>query len=125
MCEDFRSRELWWKQTKIAHDFFLNNLPFAEMTAANELVSPVTAFCLAKAGEIYAVYLPKTEPTEITLPEGKYIVKWFNPRTGGNLQDGTIKTLTGGGKVSLGMPMVNDGKDWVLVISKPMAGKTK
>jgi hypothetical protein len=125
MCEDFRSREGWWKQTKIAHDFFLNNLPFAEMTAANELVSPVTAFCLAKAGEIYAVYLPKTEPTEITLPEGKYIVKWFNPRTGGNLQDGTIKTLTGKGKVSLGMPSANNGKDWVVVISKPMAGKTK
>lgn len=116
MCEDFRSRELWWKQTKIATDFFLNNLPLAEMKAANGLVSSTNAFCLAKPGEIYVVYLPQAEAAAITLPEGKYLIKWFNPRTGGNIQDGTLKTLTGGGKVSLGMPMVNDGKDWVVVV---------
>lgn len=118
MCEDFRSRELWWKQTKIATDFFLNNLPLAEMKAANELVSPSNSYCLAKPGEVYVVYLPKAEPTEINLPEGKYLIKWFNPRTGGKLLDGTIKILTGGGKVSLGMPMVKDGKDWVVVVMK-------
>lgn len=118
MCEDFRSRELWWKQTRIAHNFFLNNLPFAEMKPANDLMTPGGTYCLAQQGEVYAVYLPKTDPAEITLPEGKYSVKWFNPRTGGNLQDGTVKTLNGGGKVSLGMPPVNDGKDWVAVVRK-------
>lgn len=118
MCEDFRSREFWWKQTRIATDFFLNNLPFAEMTAANELVSPEGAYCLAKPAEIYAVYLPKADVGEITLPEGKYSVKWFNPRSGGNLQDGSVHTVTGGGKVSLGLPEVNDGKDWVAVVEK-------
>lgn len=118
MCEDFRSRELWWKQTKIATGFFLNKLPLAEMKAANELISAKDAWCLAKAGEVYVVYLPKAEAAQITLPDGKFSVKWFNPRIGGNLQDGTIKALTGGGKVSLGMPLVNDGKDWVIVIRK-------
>jgi len=116
MCEDFRSRELWWKQTKIATDFFLNNLPLAEMKAANELVSSANAYCLAKPGQVYVVYLPQTEATKITLPEGKYTIKWFNPRTGGKLMDGSIKTLTGGGKVSIGMPLMNDGKDWIAVI---------
>ena len=118
MCEDFRSRELWWKQTKIATDFFLNNLPLEEMKAADELVSQNGAYCLAKSGEVYVAYLPKAEPTEITLPEGKYTVKWFNPRTGGKLLDGTIKTLNGRGKVSLGMPPVEDGKDCVVVVRK-------
>ncbi|HAQ20920.1 MAG TPA: DUF5060 domain-containing protein [Prolixibacteraceae bacterium] len=115
MCEDFRSRELWWKQTKIATDFFQNNLPFAQMKPANELVSPATAFCLAKPGEVYAVYFPKVESPEITLPNGKYLVKWFNPRTDGKLLDGTVKTLNGG-KVSLGVPPLENGRDWVVMI---------
>lgn len=118
MCEDFRSRELWWKQTKIATDFFLNNLPLAQMNAANELVNLAGAFCFAKSGEVYVVYLPKAEQTTIALPAGKFSIKWFNPRTGGKLQDGTLKTLNGGGKVSLGMPLVNDGRDWVVLIKK-------
>jgi hypothetical protein len=118
MCEDFRSRELWWKQTKIAHDFFLNNLPLAEMKSANELVNSTNAYCLAKPGVVYIVYLPQAEAAQIALTEEKYTIKWFNPHTGGKLQDGSIKTLTGGGKVSLGMPPVIDGKDWVAVVRK-------
>jgi len=116
-CEDFRSRELWWKQTRIAHDFFIQHLPFAQMISANELVSPANAYCLAKAGETYAVYLPEGGPSQITLPEGKFSVKWFNPRTGGKLSDGTIQTIKGGGKVSLGTIPKDEGKDWVVLIN--------
>ncbi len=124
-CEDFRSRELWWKQTKLALDFFRTYLPFAQMKAANELVSPEGSFCLAKPGEVYAVYLPKAEPKEITLPEGKYTVKWFNPRIDGKLLDGNIKNLNGGAKISLGMPPAEAEKDWVVFITKPGFVKTK
>jgi hypothetical protein len=116
MCEDFHSRELWWKQTKIATNFFLNNLPLSEMKPANELVYSKDAFCLAKPGEVYVVYLPKAEGVAIELPSGNYTVKWFNPRTGGNVQDGSLKTLNGGGKISVGLPPSKDGKDWVVVI---------
>jgi len=123
-CEDFRSRELWWKQTKIATDFFQHYLPFSQMKPANELVSPATGYCLVKAGDVYAVYLPKVEPTEITLPEGKYLVKWFNPRIDGKLVDGAIKTLNGG-KVSFGMPPAEPEKDWVVLITKQSGVKTK
>jgi len=52
------------------------------------------------------------------LPSGKFSVKWFNPRTGGNLQDGSLKTLTGSGKISIGSPPVKNGKDWVVVVRK-------
>ncbi len=125
MCEDFRSRELWWKQSKLALDFFRTNLPFTHMTPANDLVSPDDAYCLAKAGEVYAVYLPKAGPYEISLPEGKYLVKWFNPVSDGKLPDGTTKTLTGGGKVSIGMPSVEPENDWVALITKQIPVKTK
>lgn len=117
MCEDFRSREGWWKQTRIAHDFFIQHLPFAKMIAANELGSPDNAYCLAKAGDTYAVYLPKGGPFQMTLPQGKFSVKWFNPRTGGNLLDGTIKTINGGEKISLGTIPKDYGKDWVVLIN--------
>lgn len=116
MCEDFRSREGWWKQTRIAHDFFIRHLPFSEMKAANELVNQDNAYCLAKAGDSYAVYLPNGGPCQINLPEGKFSVKWFNPRTGGNLLDGTIKNVNGGEKVTLGTMPKEDGKDWVVLI---------
>lgn len=118
VCEDFRSRELWWKQTKIATDFFLNDLPLEEMKPANELAEATGEFCLAKTGEVYVVYLPKAESVAINLPSGKFTVKWFNPRTGGNLQDGSIKTLTGGGKVSLGFSPEKNGKDWVVILKR-------
>lgn len=118
MCEDFRSRELWWKQTKIATDFFLNSLPLEEMNPANEIIDPNDGYCLSKTGEIYVVYLRKAEVSTIELPVGKYSVKWFNPRAGGKLQDGSLKTLTGGGKAFVGLPPVNDGKDWVAILRK-------
>ncbi len=117
-CEDFRSRELWWKQTEIATGFFSDNVPLEQMKAANELVPETGGYCLAKAGEIYVVYLPKVISPEISLPEGKYTIQWFNPRTGGKVQNRTVKMINGGGKVSMGMTPVNDGKDWVAVIKK-------
>ena len=124
-CEDFRSRELWWKQTRIALDFFRNNIPFAKMTSANELVSPANAYCLAKANEVYAIYLPHGGSSEISLPDGKYLEKWFNPRTDGRLQDGIVKTLSGGGKASIGQPPSEADKDWVVLITKQAVIKTK
>jgi hypothetical protein len=125
MCEDFRSRELWWKQTRIALNFFQNYLPFAKMSAANELVSSATAYCLARAGEVYAVYLPNGGQSEINLTGGKYMVKWFNPRTDGKLLDGSVKTLSGGTKASLGLPPAEKDKDWVVLITSQAGVKTK
>ncbi len=118
MLEDFRSRELWWKQTKLALDFFRTYLPFEQMQPANKLISPEGAYCLVKPGEVYAVYLPKANATKINLPEGKYTVQWFNPRTRGQLLDGSIKTLTGAANVAIGLPPSNPEKDWVVLINK-------
>jgi hypothetical protein len=39
-------------------------------------------YCLAKAGEIYAVYLPKGGRATIRLRPGRYEGSWFNPVTG-------------------------------------------
>jgi len=117
-CEDWRSREKLWEQTKVALDFFHNYLPFSEMKNADELTKETGDYCLAKEGEIYAVYLPDGKATGIKLPEGKYSVQWFNPREGGNLLTGTIISASGLGIVSTGNPPAEDFKDWVCLIRK-------
>ena len=117
-CEDWRSRDKLWDQTKIALGFFHKYLPFSEMKSADELIKDKTAYCFAKEGEIYAVYLPLGKETGITLPDGRYNVHWFNPRTGGDLIQGSVELITGRGVVLTGQPPVDDGKDWVCLIRR-------
>jgi len=115
-CEDWRSREKLWDQTKRALDFFNLHLPFSEMKNADEITKDTDDYCLAKEGEVYAVYLPEGEATDIMLPEGNYMINWYNPRIGGELLQGNVKTITTRGYTSTGDPPEKDGKDWVCLI---------
>jgi hypothetical protein len=119
ICEDFRSRDKSWDYCRVALDFFREaRIPFSEMKNADGLVgNPAndnSKFCLAKAGELYLVYLPQGGEASIDLAgvAGKFSVKWFNPRTGGALaMDST--TLDGGSKGTLTSPSADD---WLAVI---------
>jgi hypothetical protein len=100
-CEDWRSRERMWDQTRHALDFFRQHLPFSEMSAADELAAG--AYTLAKAGEVYAVYLPYGGTTELNLTlAGAYTVQWYNPREGGALQTGTLAAVGAPGVRGIG-----------------------
>jgi hypothetical protein len=70
---------------------------------------------LAKPGQVYAVYLPEGGMAELNLPQGSYTVQWYNPRTGGKLQDGSVTKVTGPGMVSLGNPPKDGEKDWAIL----------
>jgi hypothetical protein len=61
---DFFSSFEWWRTEP--HDELVNN----------------GAYCLAKPGELYAVYLPKGGDVSIKLEPGSYEAKWFNAFTG-------------------------------------------
>lgn len=115
-CEDWRSRDNMWNQTRHALDFFRQNLPFQDMVPSDGLVS--TGWCLAKAGEVYAVYLPSGGAASLTVGAGSYGVRWFNPRTGGALVDGP--TITGPGSRSLGNPPGSG--DWAAVVKLTSGG---
>jgi Domain of unknown function (DUF5060)/Putative collagen-binding domain of a collagenase len=117
-CEDWRSRDKLWDQTKVALDFFHKYLPFTEMKNADELTKDKKDYCLAREGDVYALYLPEGKPTEIILPEGTFKVQWYNPRTGGDLISGSVKKLTIKGYISTGNSPDNDGKDWVCLIKR-------
>lgn len=118
-CEDFRSRENWWNQSTIA-TAFIQQFPLEEMRNNNELVNNKNAFCLAKQGELYLVYLPMhSSNCQIKLNSDElFSVQWFNPRKGGELQEGSISEISGHEFLYIGNPPEEPEKDWVVVIQK-------
>jgi hypothetical protein len=125
ICEDFRSRDKSWDYARVALEFFRGNkIPFWEMNNADALIGNAandnSKFCLAKAGELYLVYLPSGGTTDLDLSgvSGNFTVKWFNPRAGGVLQDGSVKSVNAGVKISLGTPPADPAEDWLVVVRR-------
>jgi hypothetical protein len=123
VCEDFRSRDRSWDYCRFAIEFFRDNkIPLERMTCADELVGNArhtnSRYCFALAGEVYVVYLPEGGGVELDLDAAKtpLSVKWFNPRTGGALQDGSVKHVAGPGRASLGDPPSDPDQDWVVLV---------
>lgn len=118
-CEDLRTRDTMYEQTRYALEFFQTYLPFWEMEPDNGLAFSYGALVLANPGEIYAVYLPYGGPSKLDLEdEYTFDVRWYNPRTGGALQKGTVTTVEGEDYVSLGLPPQDDRQDWVALITR-------
>ena len=122
-CQDFRSRDKWWDYCRFALQF-MNSVPFAGMTNNNELIGNSAdnikeGFCFAKTGSNYVVYLPHggSKSLDLSNANGEFTVKWFNPRNGGQLHDGSISSVKGGAKVSIGFPPNDQKLDWVAYIS--------
>jgi hypothetical protein len=115
--EDFRSRENWWAQSTLATRF-MNQFPVEEMSCMDELVDAPGAYCLAKEGETYLVYLPAgTDAAKLRLNQSVAMnVSWFNPRSGGELQKGSVTSIPGNGTQALGVPPSDPDLDWVVVI---------
>jgi hypothetical protein len=116
-CEDWRSRDLMWDQTRIALGFFHQHLPFWEMEPDNARATG-GAYVLAKADDLIAVYLPKGGSPSLKLGTGTYKVKWFNPRTGGLLVKGSVETVQGPGEKPLGAPPSDADKDWAILVAR-------
>ncbi|PWH84431.1 DUF5060 domain-containing protein [Algibacter marinivivus] len=120
-CQDFRSRDLFWDQNKHALRFFNNHIPFWEMEPRDDLTSDDVSYCLAKHEEVYAVYT-ESGAGNIKLNLGNsnttFQVKWYNPRLGGDLQDGSITKVKANGIIALGMPPSMNEKDWVVLVKK-------
>ncbi len=119
-CEDWRSREAMWNQTRYALEFFYYNLPAPEMAPHDELIAATGGYCLAKPGEVYAIYLPRGGSTPLNLGESaaSYNVSWFNPRAGGRPQPGTVATVKGPGRVALGDAPGEPGRDWAVLVQR-------
>jgi hypothetical protein len=122
-CEDWRSRDRMWDQTRHALEFFQKHLPFWEMTPADGLAQGAEAYVLAKPGQVYAVYLPKGGTVKLNLEKlnleaGNYSVDWYNPRTGGALAKGAVKSVPGGAAAEIGAPPADADQDWAAIIKR-------
>jgi len=120
-CEDWRSRDRLWDYTRYALTFFQDFLPFYEMESRDDLLQTQhQSYCFAKEGEIYALYLSKTGDSRLDLRDtmDSFDIQWYNPREGGEIQNGSIKQLTPGNMVNIGLPPADPDKDWVALIKK-------
>lgn len=91
---DFFTSFEWWKTEP--HDELVNN----------------GAYCLAKPGEIYAVYLPAEGQVTINLESGTYEAGWFSAFTGEKIALGPVK-----GPVWTS-PKTPGWLDWALLLQK-------
>ncbi len=119
--EDFRSRKKWWKQSALATNF-IRQFPLEEMDNHDELIHAPHAYCLAKPGEVYVIYLPAgTKTATLQLDDNhSYNIKWFNPRYADKMRQGNPSTIAGKGLVPAGHPPSDPDKDWVVVFQKEM-----
>ncbi|MFY0607672.1 MAG: DUF5060 domain-containing protein [Cyclobacteriaceae bacterium] len=119
-CQDYRSRDRSWDYVKIAIGFF-SALPVQNMQPNANLVS--SGWALADEGRTYLVYLPSGGNVTLDIAvAGNYEVKWFNPRSGGALLDGSVLQLTESGKQSIGTPPSEPNSDWAALITRQNAG---
>ena len=62
---------------------FMKSLPFQDMAPRNDLVERGAAFCLAKPGHAYALYLPQGGSASVRLSgNAQYVAEWWNPSNG-------------------------------------------
>jgi hypothetical protein len=120
-----RSRDKSWNYCRIALDFFRERKPpFWQTTNADALIGNAkndnSRYCLAKPGSVYLIYLPTGGTAEIDLSGvwGTFIVRWFDPRSGGPLQAGSVAKVSGGGKTALGTPPKDASDDWLIGIRR-------
>ena len=117
--EDFHVNATKYAQSAYAANFVRTNLSFWEMNPDDSLVGSGND-CLAKPGQDYLAYLPNggTTTLDLSAAPGNYTVRWFDPRNGGALQDGSVLTVTGGSVVALGNALTDNTSDWVALVRK-------
>jgi hypothetical protein len=108
-----------WDQTRFALAFFREHVPFWEMEPAIGLArGGKEILVFAKQGEVYAVYLANGGTARLLIGEGSYTVKWYNPRNGGGLADGSVTTIAGPGAQPIGYAPSDRDSDWAVLIRR-------
>ncbi|TWU44226.1 hypothetical protein Q31b_17620 [Novipirellula aureliae] len=121
---DYAVHEDCWKPIGHAAKFMNEHLAkdIAGMKPNDDLAIGDDNWALANEGQVYLLYLKNGGEAKVDLSNAAgttFSVQWFNPRTGGDLIDGTPKTVTGGEEnVSLGMPPSTPGQDWVVLLKR-------
>ena len=114
-CQDWRSRDKMWDQSRIAIEFFQKNkIPFWEMKSMDNLTSNEDDYCFIKENEIYLIYLKAGKAFQIDLSQVTKKMKgsWFNPKTGNFV--GKSFRVSPGKQVNIPAPPSEN--DWLLYL---------
>ncbi len=117
--EDWRQREAMWKQTKHALDFFTKHTQYWKMRPS-ECLRSEHGHCFASPGEMYVAFIPGSVGDAIRMDlsacDRDMTIQWYNPRSGGPLQSGTIESTKPTANADLGRPPNEHDKDWVVLV---------
>lgn len=119
-AEDWRSRDVMWDYTRHALGFFREHLAFWELEADDAAVSAGDgeAYLLARPGQTYVAYVSAVKNPRVRVAEGAYDVYWYDPRSGGALQSGSVDRIAGPGWRDIGAPQSDLGEDWVALLRR-------
>jgi PKD repeat protein len=105
-----------FRMTGITRVFVQENMPFYDAFPRQDLIN--TGYCLAVEEEAYLIYLPNGGTADLNLSGNSkgYTLQWFDPRNGGQLQNGNVTSLTGGAVRNIGTPPSSHNEDWACLI---------
>ena len=123
--EDFRTRAEMWNAVAHARSFMESRLPFWDMEPRDDLVQGESqafggAECLAKPGEVYAIYFPRASDTGRLALQGfadTFQLQWLDPRTG-EFVGGPVDLGSGGGTQDLPLPPHDVADDWIALVRR-------
>lgn len=126
--EDFSTRKQMWDYTWYARRFMQDHLPFWEMgpmdhLLTNEALTWTQGQVFAKEGEVYAIYLSDASNgglLDLRAAPHTFKMRWYNPETGQFAE--TVRWVTGGGILGLGLPPDRPNEDWVILLERDEIG---
>jgi hypothetical protein len=125
LMENFRTRHQMWNYTRHAREFLEENVPFWEMSPADELLLNEvdnTGQVFAKSGQFYAIYFQDASDggrLDLSDTPGTFQKQWYDPRTG--LFVGSPQVFSGNQLVELGQPPFSAAEDWVVLVKPAVA----
>lgn len=120
IAQDLRPYQTLFEYMDYACSLFMNNnIPLQEMIPNRNIVNNSSVnYAMSNSGQGYLAYFPNggTNNTLTTTTSTLHTIKWYNPRTGGSLQNGSITTVNGGTAIGIGNPPNGLTLDWVAYV---------
>lgn len=121
-AEDYRSRAIMWDQSRYALEFF-SKFSFWNMTNSNQRVSNNNWCLLDPTGSdtSIALFLPSGGTLDIDLRGLRisgtaYSIAWYDPRNGGDFQNGTVALVQLGMISTIGLAPSSPNQDWAVLL---------
>ena len=119
--DDYRQMEPALKWTGYALDL-LRRMPVKQMAPAHDLGTSGeggNTYVFRQPGTVYVLYNDRNGSDwrlDLAEASGTFEVRWYDPRNGGELQNGSIGTVEGGKAVRIGSAPDKTDRDWVAVV---------